>query len=194
MILIGDVHRKIDDYLRIVNKAECSIQLGDFGYKDDWDSLIGKVDPNHHLILRGNHDYPAAESPFDLGDYGIALAEKDFWFMRGAKSRYPLNGRRKIEGVNWWPNEELSEEQLAKAIETFIQLKPNLVLTHECPSDIKRVLTGRKATDRTSIALNACFAEHQPSCWYFGHHHKDWTKKVGKTTFTCLNELSTVKI
>ena len=54
MLIIGDVHGKINEYLQLIKNRKHSIQLGDFG--------VGFVDipelPINHRFIRGNHDNP----------------------------------------------------------------------------------------------------------------------------------------
>jgi predicted phosphodiesterase len=73
IILIGDIHGRIPDYLRLVatlQPGSRSIALGDV--------YIGRPGvhlpelPPEHKFIRGNHDDPklCREHPNYLGDYG----------------------------------------------------------------------------------------------------------------------------
>jgi len=51
--LIGDVHGRIDEYLKLIQDCENSIQLGDMGF--DYSRILD-IDANRHRFLPGNHE------------------------------------------------------------------------------------------------------------------------------------------
>jgi hypothetical protein len=195
---IGDIHGHTDS-LRFLTKGKLGefIALGDigFGFGDDIPVL------DNVKYIRGNHDDPAAarRHPNYLGDYGMY---GDIFFISGAFSiDYQWRQVRMAAGCKpiWWPDEELSQDGLDKAVEMYSDLKPRIVATHEAPSNVATALLSEllfrpeKAeciATRTSQALQRMLNHHQPEHWYFGHYHIDWQKDLGGTRFHCLNELS----
>jgi len=92
---------------------------------------------------------------------------------------------------------------LEKAKALYIEAKPEIVATHDCPKAIQLELLTILAAghrpekiydSRTTTALQAMFEVHQPKAWVFGHYHIDKTATIGGTKFVCLNELSLVEL
>jgi hypothetical protein len=81
-----------------------------------------------------------------------------------------------------------------KARELYREIKPDIVLTHDCPDEVSlRILDAnqRKYENLTGWALQELFNIHQPQKWRFGHYHKSWNMNISGTDFRCLNELET---
>jgi hypothetical protein len=164
-----------------------TIHLGDLGFAKSW----RKADllPNL-LVLGGNHDdYSVAPSHgCYLGDYGD-LADRvpgvdGAFFCRGA---FSIDRGLRTEGLDWWAEEELSHHQLNEAINFYIQMKPRVVLSHDCPLVIQHILYGAEMIpSRTAEALWRMLQAHEPEDWYFGHHHIEWQRRIGQTRFRCL--------
>lgn len=193
--LIGDVHGKYKRYHEIIREKDRhshSIQIGDFGF--DYETLTN-VDSKNHVFVGGNHDnYDKVNSvPNYLGDYGYVnnFNGVDFFFFRGA---YSIDRQYRTIGVDWWEKEQLKTEDFIKARELYRDIKPDLVLTHDCPQSLYSYLLppGAKIYENiTSWALEELFNIHQPKFWRFGHFHKSWRKVINGTDFRCLNELET---
>lgn len=193
--LIGDVHGKYKRYHEIIrekDRHEYTIQLGDFGF--DYTTLKN-VDPKNHVFIGGNHDqYDIINDvPNYLGDYGHVnnFNGIDFFFFRGA---YSIDRQYRTIGIDWWENEQVSIDQFMKARELYKDIKPDIMITHDCPQEI--VLQMLRPGDRvfennTSWALQELFNIHQPKMWFFGHWHKSRQIQHGNTKFICLNELET---
>ena len=177
--------------------------MGDFGY--DYETLKD-VDPKHHVFIGGNHENydKIKDVPNHLGDFGYTVNFNgvDFFYYRGAYTVDPINSfphnvNDRIIGVNWWKEEELKIESFFEARELYRSIKPDLVLTHECPEEVTPSLIrpgARVYQNMTSYFLQELFNIHQPKFWYFGHHHKSWQKNVRGTNFRCLNILETASI
>jgi hypothetical protein len=196
MLLIGDVHGKFDQYARILDEAEKSgpiesIQIGDMGV--GFGVPFMNMGPDHRFI-RGNHDNPAEcrKSPNYMGDYGY-WPDKKIYYIGGA---YSVDFMYRAVGVSWWPDEELSIPELQLVIEDFVRNKPDIVITHECPTQIRPMVlpNAQLVQTKTDQALQLCFERWKPALWVFGHYHTSWTRKVGGTEFRCLNELETFTI
>lgn len=203
IVVIGDVHGRTDTYQKIVRRlppGQRSIQVGDMGIGFKGVGLHEMS--QEHKWFRGNHDNPTKcrEHVNYLGDYGYLPEDKLFW-LAGA---YSIDRNYRVEGVSWWNDEELSIEELGKAVNLYEETKPEYVLTHECPSEaaifmlqslIGQYFNGKKdcANSRTAQALQLMYEIHQPKEFVFGHYHVDKTfhlKQDSRTKFTCVAELS----
>jgi hypothetical protein len=187
--IIGDVHGKYQNYLNIVKNNEYTVQLGDYGFK--YESLKD-VNHNNHLIIGGNHDNmdKIINTAHYLGNYGYTeLNGINFFWYRGA---YSIDRQYRTIGINYWSNEENNIETFIKARELYREVKPDLVLTHDCPESIVYQMLSpnhRIYQNITNWALQELFNIHQPKRWFFGHHHQSKTIQYGNTKFICLDEL-----
>lgn len=203
--LIGDVHGKLWEYHNLVETfpmGDQSIQLGDMGigFKNDRILRTGKA-MKDHKFLRGNHDSPAEchAHPNYLSDYGYNAVSRIF-HVAGA---FSIDYAWRVEGVSWWRDEELSYEELNKVIDLYAATKPEIMLSHECPSSVTRAMFSKLAigdsyyaakldcgNSRTGKALERMFEIYQPRHWYFGHYHWNTELELNTTHFRCLAELS----
>lgn len=202
--LISDVHGKVEDYINVAKQVEYSIQLGDMGCYHFADVL----DPDHHKFFGGNHeDYDFLEQnpiPHNLGDYGeFELNGIKGFFIRGAfsvdikfRQQYEMNTGKRI----WWSQEQLSYVQLTDAISKYIEVKPDLMLTHDFPDSwskkngSKKVLQSlgfdpKTFNTTTQQALQECFEAHKPKVWHGAHFHFNKNKVWHGTRFICRKEL-----
>lgn len=202
MLIVGDVHGKIDSYLNLLHgyRDQSSVQIGDMGFGflplKEFDRL-----PANAWFFRGNHDHPdlARKSQHCLGDWGIREIDGvRFFFLSGAWS---IDQALRIEGLSWWRDEELSIAELNKAVEFYADTKPDIVLSHDGPNIATDVLMNkftlhkdRPIPTRTGQALSAMWEIHWPKQWIFGHWHVNWKQKIGNTDFRCLAELGWCEI
>jgi hypothetical protein len=190
--IVGDIHGMYE----VLEKALTSkypyskdpytqlIQLGDFGagfgnepFEEDWFHNPSLT------IIRGNHDSPDLfklhRPPFIL-NWEI---RGDCLFICGAES---IDRYRRIEGVDWWPNEELSYDQwqhLFDALETFYSTKGkviNYVFSHDAPLEYVKENLGLDIDlpSRTQNNLQF-FIDYlidnglpKPKKWFHGHYHR----------------------
>lgn len=197
--VVGDVHGKIPQYIDIVQHSEYSIQVGDMGFNYD---ALNTLDPWHHKVIGGNHDNYAVldgifykQTPHFLGDFGVHTVPNfgDVFFVRGASS---IDKAQRTEGLDWWPDEQLSYEKMQAALDLYEQVRPSFVITHECPSTIIAYVSGYKTWDGVEIRpsmtaqlLQVMWQVHNPKVWIFGHHHKSFQLTLEGTHFQCLAEL-----
>ena len=203
--LVGDVHGNIASYISLVKEIPYSIQLGDLGFK--YKPWIYDLSADQHKVLAGNHDnYDLEDGIFAnqtehfLGDYGVHTVPDigNLFFIRGGNS---IDRYNRIAGLSWWPDEELSYEKCQKALDLYSKLKPDMVISHECPESVIKYVSGLNHWNGkpippsvTSMVLQYMFEKHQPKLWFFGHHHKSWTMMIDGTQFRCLNELEVYDI
>ena len=197
MIIIGDVHGKVNKYLNIIENEESSIQLGDFGFKKEYDLLKHEIDKNpskfdNHKICFGNHDYyPYLNESFSLGDFSF-YPHHSLMSIRGA---YSIDKHSRIEGKSWFSNEELDYPTFQKLIDNIEDFKPNIIVSHECPSFLCNKLFNLENNTRTSKNFDFIFNHiHKPKFWIFGHHHKSIRERIFCCNFIGLSELEIFKL
>ena len=194
MIVIGDIHGKYQEYRNLLKRYEGqpSVQIGDFGYG------FGPVPifPETAKFFRGNHDSPeeCRKSPNYLGEFGVRKMDGvEFFFVSGAWS---IDWQMRIPERSWWPDEELSIPQLNEALDLYVKIKPEIMLTHDGPNVSTDVILNSMSVHktkpiptRTTQALDAMWEAHKPKKWIFGHWHVNWRRQIEGTDFRCLGEL-----
>lgn len=211
MFFIGDVHGCFYQYEQLIKnkKIDCSIQLGDMGvgFPIYIKSLTVKkysygtktFAPNkgkNHKFIRGNHDDPEVceKHPQYLGDFGYL--KNDIFFISGG---YSIDKQMRTEWLDWWRDEELSFVKQKKVIELYKKHKPSVVISHECPTEIKKHIINynnfkTKITSQTEKLLQSLLDINRPDYWIFGHYHIKKIKKIKETNFIALDEFINGKI
>jgi hypothetical protein len=193
--IIGDVHGKFYPYLQKIRNEEYSIQLGDFGFAKSWYQLVThKVDSERHKIIPGNHDdYKGLRDQYTFGKgYGeVDFYGFKFFFVRGAWS---IDWSWRVAGVSWWEEEQLEYGELMNAINDYERVKPDIMITHECPKIgieqiFKKDFINDGTGNRTATALEQMFEIHKPKIWFYGHWHMSRVDNLLGTEFICLDEL-----
>jgi hypothetical protein len=62
-----------------------------------------------------------------------------------------------------------------KCVELFAEIKPKIVISHDCPSSITPLCISAQAEKydtRTGQILEACFEAHKPDIRIHGHYHE----------------------
>jgi len=202
---IGDVHGKFKTYRKRIRNIPYSVQIGDMGVgfkKRVGDDLVNLANPpfdsmskGTHYFIRGNHDNPAycRNHPCWIAD-GTYM--DGVFYVGGGLS---VDKYRRIEGLNWWPDEECSTEELYSIADRYRRIRPNVVVSHDCPATVaESIMEVNRAKHRlpsvTRFALESMFDFHQPKLWIFGHWHKNMRFSYRGTDFICLDELSYVDI
>lgn len=233
IVVVGDIHGKIQDIddvpgfnSIIASKTkpdDLVIQVGDIGFGFGFIPHF----PENVKLIRGNHDDPqmARLHPNYLGDYGY-LPEHKLFYLGGAwsidwawRKAYMNRGGKAI----WWENEELSYHELAKALELYSEVKPEIVISHEAPASVVPHVLSKITLDfkgstmdvgdetsrsilyhrpekleciytRTSAALQKMLDVWQPKHWVFGHYHIKKDIFIKPTQFHCCEELGVYRI
>ena len=200
---IGDVHGKFGRYNDILSKSTTpTIQVGDFG--------TGFTDPSHiprhsmimggHRYVRGNHDNPDLCKKDDLcitdGTTEVLSNGVRIMYIGGAWS---IDYAHRQTGINWWPDEELTIPELDKIVDDYIDFKPDVVISHDCPQDVSYELFLKDTSrpiykTRTGQALGIMWSSFKPKLWIFGHWHESKQEILQTTKFVCLNELETYDV
>ena len=204
MLIIGDVHGKIFQFLDLVSEyrersSELVIQLGDLGFQKQWDEVKKWCRDNNETNLRiipGNHDAYNLELAEWKDTYPLLVdhiwnAVPNYFGLQGANS---IDKHLRTEGKDWFSNEEMSYTQLGLAVDLYIEQKPKYMFSHTCPSSVKKQLFGYDESSRTEQALQVMFELHQPEYWFFGHFHRHVDEVINETRFICLAELQTFEL
>jgi predicted phosphodiesterase len=201
-ILVGDIHGSFDRFNKICRKnpSDLIIQLGDYGLFDN-EKDRNRRGMRNSKFIRGNHDCPEVCRLKEnyLGDYGIFLLDGiKIFFISGADS---IDKNFRKEGIDWWRDEQLSYEELNKALALYEAEKPDVVLSHDAPARVCKALIGNKfiggygyESNATSQALDAMFEIHKPKQWFFGHHHLKFSQEIEGTHFNCLDIFETYRL
>jgi calcineurin-like phosphoesterase family protein len=197
---IGDVHGKFGRYKRLIADCERSIQVGDMGVgfrrpdgsfyaNPPYDAMLR----GDHRFIRGNHDNPNV------------CREHSQWIPDGTLSNgtifigggLSVDRRMRTEGLDWWPDEELSIQALTLMVSRYDDVRPHTMVTHDCPESIADHVMARvhrtKFHDpsRTRQAFQSMLEMHRPRLWIFGHWHHSFDSVIDGTRFICLAELET---
>lgn len=205
--IIGDVHGKFGGYLNAIKDCEKSIQVGDYGVgfgsgglKRTFYSprdMVERFGPHglaktDHRFIRGNHDNPEAcrENPNWIKD---GLFENNVMFIGVA---YSIDREWRVEGIDWWEDEEVSYNQFDMLISAAQIHRPSVMITHDCPESIIPYVfkNALPIKSRTQAALDSIFRYAPPKLWIFGHWHQNVQVTINDTMFICLGELSYIDI
>ncbi len=203
LVFIGDIHGKFNNLEGILqNLKERDIKgqirhiflLGDIGIGFPYHFFPEVIEPSNKVkFIRGNHDNPivCAKHKNYLGDYGY-LEDLKLFYISGA---YSIDKQLRTEGIDWWGTEELNWEDSNNLIRLYEEVKPEIVISHDCPFKVlKHMYSNNLFHSHTASLLDSLLEIYEPKHWFFAHHHKSKQFKEGKTSFRCLNELELIKI
>lgn len=195
MRVIGDVHGKFEQYIDIIKDVDTSVQVGDMGFS--YNHMSGM----NHIFIPGNHDNYDNLPQQALNGYGINLnLDVPFYYVRGGHS---IDQCRRIEGISWWRNEELSYQELGEMIKDGSDSCMDLIISHEPPSIVSDLFDSnilkyygycKQWKSRTQHALQILCENVNPKIWIFGHMHKFMDESIDGTRFICLPELGYLDI
>jgi len=203
MLIIGDVHGKTNQFLDLVadyrkRSSDLIIQLGDLGFQKQWKELnqyCKETNETKLVIVPGNHDdYSSWDDPklyFMVAQKNQIDFNKELFGLGGANS---IDKHLRTEGIDWFPQEEMSYSSLGHAVDLYIEQKPKYMFSHTCPSSVKKQLFGYDESSRTEQALQVMFELHQPEYHFFGHFHRSVDEMINGTRFICLAELQTFEL
>lgn len=191
---IGDVHGKYGTYKRLIKDNFGTIQVGDMGLGfKRWPHGESIINPPYDemvkdfaMFIRGNHDSPGAcrNSTQWIPDGHV---EGDMMFIGGA---FSVDWQLRHQDFSWWDDEECSPEQFLEFIKTYQEVKPRIMVTHDCPGEVAPYMPNAyKPISRTSSFFNHLWQLHQPDLWVYGHHHNSFDQVMNGTRFVCLAEL-----
>jgi len=210
MKVIGDVHAKFLHLKTILDKDKESkyFQLGDCGIGFSRIPIIGqplpRKDPkdfgDNFKFFEGNHDsHQECKTHKNFaGRYG--RFSDDSWFPANLNGffcggAHSIDKAYRTEGLDWWADEELSEEEFIKAIDLYEQTKPDIMFSHDCPKSMyEYIIRGSFINNMTCNGLETMLKIHRPKFWIHAHHHRSFQKTIKGTKFICLAELEVLDL
>lgn len=169
-IFLGDVHANLNHCLKLseANADATIIQVGDLGVGFIPLDVFYRL-PSNFKFFPGNHDCRKMchQLPHFIGDYGEY--EGKFFFVSGADS---IDKDGRIEGVSWWPDEELTYKQAEDCLAKWEKSKLDILVSHDLPQSFAE---GYKLIyDRTLTRdlLQRMIDVRKPSLIITGHHHR----------------------
>ena len=127
--------------------------------------------------------------------FGTTLTLEDgrtVLFCGGARSN---DQQWRIEGESWWPQEEITVEDLDKLPEKNI----DIVISHTAPDEFLQQMRSKGTIDidfsnpsdkdGSRHALSYVLNKYKPDLWYFGHWHLYAADVFRGTRWCCLDRL-----
>jgi len=201
-LVIGDLHGQVEVLHKILRERPCVEEVmvaGDFGlgfdqklddqYRRLGDIIIRKGLP-HVSFIRGNHDNPQTCRDWEQEGivwYPDGYLEYETLYLGGAKS-HDIEQRK--EGVDWWVDEELSEEQWDEIFENLKGLESQVkrIISHDAPRSVKNYLklmnfesySDTLTSDRMETLLGML---PNLRTWIHGHYHTHHSTRINGVRF-----------
>lgn len=205
ILAVGDVHGGFErlNYLISQEKPDMILQVGDFGYwplLEDYNLATIDTGSTRIYFCEGNNDdlgslktlVKQAGRPVEIAPNIIYMPRgsvleladgRRVLFMGGGQS---VDRWRRYEGWDWFPEEIITEEDLAHLPEAPI----DIVISHTCPEEFPIEQARRKKVkdiDPSRQMLSRVLHKYNPSLWYFGHWHTCCEGIYQDTMWVCLN-------
>lgn len=225
VLISGDTHGEFEDLSGAIRELSPAavIVAGDFGYWHESDLVEGGspeaflheglrhpgvpvyfCDGNHenHAMLQALVREQGWENPIEAGEDLFYLPRGSSLEIRGHKclfmgGAFSIDKAWRVEGKSWFPEEDVTEEEIERTL-----ARPDLdsfdtVITHTCPSVCLPAVCAAVGiqpewvtSDATERALQRLL-EAVPNAkdWYFGHWHQalDFKVRGWKPRFHLLN-------
>ena len=135
---IGDVHGKWDRYEDLVVGCESTVQVGDFGVgfrkgHGGFSAPPERIQLDNHRFIRGNHDNVEVCQTIPGFIFDGTVDNFDDISVMYVGGAYSIDFPYRTEGVDWWRTEENSYQDLMGFLDTYESVKPNIMITHDCP-------------------------------------------------------------
>jgi hypothetical protein len=192
---VGDIHGDFDMMHVFENTNTPIVQLGDFnlyGYGVWYNFNVEKEDlfsgcnsygfqtPVH--FIDGNHEdfahpriLPDAKSIQQIRNNLFYIprgfVSGNVLFVGGADS---IDKKIRKEGLNWFPEERISKEQIYRIIEGTKQ-RIEVIVSHECPFGFINSKLNVHRKDSVFM-MQDLFRFFEPKLWIFGHYHRTFNE------------------
>jgi hypothetical protein len=157
------------------------------------------VDGNHenHTKLRSDYS-PREDGMVEVRPNIIYIPRGTRWEWGGVSflgigGAYSIDKSMRTEGISWWPEELITDEEVEAAIEGG---EVDVVVSHDVPSFVDLtphliaigVRPFRWATNtlHCRIQLTNVFDAVKPKKWFHGHYHLRYTDRVDGCDFVGL--------
>lgn len=233
VLIVGDIHGRVEKLVEYLTKVKslfrisAAIQLGDFGFYPEifremeenklyFPVQLYAIDGNHEnhdwlFTMKKNREVDKWKEKFNL----YYLSRASVVEIGGTKigaigGALNVDGPQKSSAKTQSANYILKSER-ESAISLFNERKPELIVSHTCPTGIGIGIKANKIFDQSIIEhiVNAGFdpgvqddcgdreltklwdgLSYSPLAWVFGHFHFDYEKTIGHTRFVCNNILN----
>lgn len=193
LIVLSDVHANIlhCQDVALKNSDIPIVQLGDLGVGFVPYGVIAGL-PSNFYFFPGNHDNRKIAVTFDrcLGHFGPYFGESIF-IVSGADSK---DKALRTEGVNWWPDEELTYEQGQICVDEWAGSKAQVIVSHDAPQRLVEAFFLIYDRSRTRQILDAMIDVRPPKLVVFGHHHRPFHQHHKGIEYRCLKIDETISL
>lgn len=213
-LFVGDIHSDFESFeflckfmLTQVAGIYRVVQIGDFGFwpnQPNWlwypkSSLpvpVYFIDGNHddHSVLQAVYfDKPTKLSEkFDAFYIGRGYAEGAFVYCGGATSH---DRSSRTEGVDWFRQENISEQDLSRALELSRGLPVQVMVAHDTVREAFRLIKEPQwvFADQNRELLEQLFYSVQPKLYIHGHYHFYRDYEYMGCRFLCLKNPDSFK-
>jgi hypothetical protein len=201
-VIVGDLHGQPSTLKGILHRflyADEVLVAGDFGLGFDAKldrqfEELGQYIEEHGVpavsFIRGNHDNPKACKAWSVPNVQYipdGYQEYETLFLGGAKSHDTQHRR---EGIDWWPDEELSEIEWASILGNLKGQEQTIkrIVSHDAPKPVKDylkqmhlknyedTLTSDKMQELMGMLPNL-------KLWVHGHYHTYHQTTIGGVKF-----------
>lgn len=210
-LMVGDIHGDWGSLNVLINKKspDFIIQLGDFGWWPHFHNkkgLLGKNKKFNQFGIKnkntkiywipGNHenhsdlDCLTDYTPIEIQNgitycpFGtvIELEGRKILCCGGAES---IDKHLRTEGIDWWKNEIISQEDLDNLPDTDI----DMIISHTAPRSFlkKAGWFNEKFIDPSTFALDLILNRYKPKYWFSGHFHEYKKETIDYCEWTSLS-------
>lgn len=170
MIILSDVHsdwHRVEQVCRLYTD-QIVLQLGDLGIGFLCTEFVRENTPKNFRFFVGNHDNRTVANtlPACLGDFGEF---ENIFFVSGAKS---IDRATRIEGKNWWPDEELSYSQASACLDAWEVSDKDIIVSHDTTQNFVEKFMLIYDRSITRSLLQRMIEVRKPKMVIFGHHHR----------------------
>lgn len=220
--VIGDWHSDLIYATKIINLLKLYnityiVHTGDFSYYSEKSIFIAglqKLLKKNNMILLfvdGNHEnHPLLFNLATNQTTTFKTLRKNIWYIpRGNKWTFngvlwmgiggavSINKKKLVEGSTWFPEEEITKEELSKATTGD---KARVIITHDAPYNIQKLrnlydIPMKKhsqeildKSDNHQKMIEKIMNYHQPDYLFHGHHHLRYTEELNNTTVIGLDK------
>lgn len=205
LYITGDKHGNKDSLYHVIQETKLAngdwlIILGDFGFiwNGEWKKnlyKISKMTEGNLLVVLGNHEnYDIIEKQMasawyeEVGNYAYHPSENVYIVFDGGyyelcgKKIFCVNGANstdrynRIEGRDWWPQEELTYEQMDSiACEMDKHPEVDIVCSHCTSAEIKSIMWPQYSYMPYPMErfMDFVYKGLKFENAYFGHYHDD---------------------
>ena len=182
--IIGDVHGRWRKVNLVVNResanGEPALCVGDLCNIDGYNTLRG----NEFIFVPGNHDHVSYMEELKRGEgklkpiYAGDIKRVDGITVAGMGGVYSPTffGQKEGRPLRYYGRED---------VERVAALRADVLLFHDAPAGIG---LEKKGAQLGREEIRDVIETVQPAIAFFGHHHKDFEAKIGRTKVIGLNQ------